>query len=98
MDQDGKLYDPYGGQTDLENKTLRHVSEAFAEDPLRVLRVARFAARYSSYGFQIAPEQCSLCKPWPNQVSLMLNTRTCMERDFSRTFRRSCGCLFSDIT
>lgn len=56
MDQDGKIYDPYGGQTDLENKTLRHVSEAFAEDPLRVLRVARFAARYSPYGFHIASE------------------------------------------
>lgn len=60
MDQDGKLYDPYGGQNDLENKTLRHVSEAFAEDPLRVLRVARFAARYSSYGFHIAPETLEL--------------------------------------
>ncbi|MDB0324397.1 multifunctional CCA tRNA nucleotidyl transferase/2'3'-cyclic phosphodiesterase/2'nucleotidase/phosphatase, partial [Acinetobacter baumannii] len=52
MDQDGKIYDPYGGQNDLENKILRHVSEAFAEDPLRVLRVARFAARYFPYGFQ----------------------------------------------
>ncbi|MCG6036975.1 multifunctional CCA addition/repair protein [Acinetobacter baumannii] len=60
MDQDGTLYDPYGGQTDLENKTLRHVSEAFAEDPLRVLRVARFAARYSAYGFHIAPETLQL--------------------------------------
>lgn len=60
MDQDGKIYDPYGGQTDLENKTLRHVSEAFAEDPLRVLRVARFAARYSSYGFHIASETLQL--------------------------------------
>lgn len=60
MDQDGKIYDPYGGQTDLENKTLRHVSEAFAEDPLRVLRVARFAARYSAYGFHIAPETLQL--------------------------------------
>ncbi|MBJ8496283.1 multifunctional CCA addition/repair protein [Acinetobacter oleivorans] len=60
MDQDGKLYDPYGGQTDLENKTLRHVSDAFAEDPLRVLRVARFAARYSAYGFHIAPETLQL--------------------------------------
>ncbi|MFV5363962.1 multifunctional CCA addition/repair protein [Acinetobacter oleivorans] len=60
MDQDGKLYDPYGGQTDLENKILRHVSDAFAEDPLRVLRVARFAARYSAYGFHIAPETLQL--------------------------------------
>ncbi|KJH62058.1 multifunctional CCA addition/repair protein [Acinetobacter calcoaceticus] len=60
MDQDGRIYDPYGGQTDLENKTLRHVSEAFTEDPLRVLRVARFAARYSSYGFHIASETLQL--------------------------------------
>lgn len=60
MDQNGKIYDPYGGQTDLENKTLRHVSEAFAEDPLRVLRVARFAARYSPYGFHIASETLQL--------------------------------------
>ncbi|MFV5375545.1 multifunctional CCA addition/repair protein [Acinetobacter calcoaceticus] len=60
MDQDGKIYDPYGGQNDLENKTLRHVSEAFAEDPLRVLRVARFAARYSPYGFHIASETLQL--------------------------------------
>ncbi|SEO24531.1 multifunctional CCA addition/repair protein [Acinetobacter sp. yr461] len=60
MDQDGRIYDPYGGQNDLENKTLRHVSEAFAEDPLRVLRVARFAARYSSYGFHIASETLQL--------------------------------------
>ncbi len=60
MDQDGKIYDPYGGQSDLENKILRHVSEAFAEDPLRVLRVARFAARYFPYGFQIAPETLQL--------------------------------------
>lgn len=60
MDQDGKIYDPYGGQTDLENKTLRHVSDAFAEDPLRVLRVARFAARYSPYGFHIASETLQL--------------------------------------
>ncbi|WP_457970843.1 multifunctional CCA addition/repair protein [Acinetobacter calcoaceticus] len=60
MDQDGRIYDPYGGQNDLENKTLRHVSEAFAEDPLRVLRVARFAARYSPYGFHIASETLQL--------------------------------------
>lgn len=45
-DEDGTLIDPYNGQEDLENGVLRHVSEAFAEDPVRVLRVARFAARY----------------------------------------------------
>jgi len=52
-DEDGKLIDPYGGQHDLENKVLRHVSDAFVEDPLRVLRVARFAARFSGLGFRV---------------------------------------------
>jgi len=52
-DEDGKLIDPYGGQRDLEQKVLRHVSEAFAEDPLRVLRVARFAARFADVGFRV---------------------------------------------
>ncbi len=55
-DDDGQLYDPYQGQADLDKKILRHVSEAFTEDPLRVLRVARFAARYHHLGFTIAPE------------------------------------------
>ena len=56
MDENGKIIDPYNGQIDLNNRVLRHVSEAFIEDPLRVLRVARFAARYHEYGFTIAPE------------------------------------------
>ncbi|MGC0117506.1 tRNA nucleotidyltransferase [Pseudoalteromonas piscicida] len=55
-DDDGSLIDPYGGQKDLENRILRHVSSAFSEDPLRVLRVARFAARYKEYNFTIATE------------------------------------------
>ena len=57
---DGTIIDPHGGQQDLNNKILRHVSEAFAEDPLRVLRVARFAARYAHLGFTIAPETLQL--------------------------------------
>lgn len=60
MDETGSVIDPYQGQQDLANKQLRHVSEAFVEDPLRVLRVARFAARYHSDGFNIAPETLSL--------------------------------------
>lgn len=59
-DDDGQLYDPYKGQADLDKKILRHVSEAFTEDPLRVLRVARFAARYHHLGFTIAPETMEL--------------------------------------
>ena len=56
MDDQGNIIDPYNGQQDLDNRLLRHVSDAFIEDPLRVLRVARFAARYHSLGFRIAPE------------------------------------------
>lgn len=60
MDENGNIYDPYGGQDDLNQKILRHVSDAFIEDPLRVLRVARFAARYTAYGFKIAEETLNL--------------------------------------
>ncbi|CAD5287238.1 CCA-adding enzyme [Alteromonas sp. 38] len=59
-DQDGELIDPYHGQQDLAQKVLRHVSEAFSEDPLRVFRVARFATRYAYLGFTIAEETLSL--------------------------------------
>ena len=55
-DENGNIIDPFNGQADLEQKRLRHVSDAFCEDPLRILRVARFAARYHYLGFTIAPE------------------------------------------
>jgi tRNA nucleotidyltransferase (CCA-adding enzyme) len=60
--EDGELIDPYGGQQDLRNKILRHVSPAFVEDPLRILRVARFAARYHHLGFRIADETLMLMR------------------------------------
>ena len=53
---EGELFDPYHGQRDIDNRLLRHVSDAFGEDPLRVLRVARFAARFAHLGFSVAPE------------------------------------------
>ena len=62
QDQDGRLIDPYGGQRDLGQKLLRHVSEAFVEDPVRILRVARFAARYWPLGFRVAPETLALMR------------------------------------
>lgn len=58
--EDGSLIDPCHGQRDLASRTLRHVSAAFSEDPLRVLRVARFAARYAHLGFRIAAETQTL--------------------------------------
>ncbi|MFV3089234.1 multifunctional CCA addition/repair protein [Pseudomonas sp. GW6] len=61
-DDQGNLIDPYNGQQDLEARILRHVSPAFAEDPLRVLRVARFAARYAPLGFSVATETLMLMR------------------------------------
>ncbi|MGL4748678.1 MAG: multifunctional CCA addition/repair protein, partial [Shewanella sp.] len=59
-DEEGNLYDPYQGIADIKARQLRHVSAAFAEDPLRVLRVARFAARFHDLGFEIANETLAL--------------------------------------
>lgn len=61
-DAAGNIIDPWGGRADLERRVLRHVSPAFREDPLRVLRVARFAARFDALGFTVAPETEHLMK------------------------------------
>ena len=58
-DEDGALIDPFGGRKDLDQRTLRHVSEAFAEDPVRILRLARFAARF---GFDVYPQTVQLMR------------------------------------
>lgn len=60
--EDGTLVDPYGGARDLENRILRHVGPAFVEDPLRVLRAARFLARFAPLGFGVAPETLALMR------------------------------------
>jgi tRNA nucleotidyltransferase (CCA-adding enzyme) len=62
LDDDGNVVDPYGGRRDLEARLLRHVSPAFVEDPLRVLRVARFASRFAGLGFTVAPETLDLMR------------------------------------
>jgi tRNA nucleotidyltransferase (CCA-adding enzyme) len=65
-DDDGNLIDPHGGMADIENRTLRHVSDAFGEDPVRILRVAKFAARLSDLDFRISGETMVLMR---NMVS-----------------------------
>ena len=62
QDMYGNIIDPWGGQKDLELKIIRHVSDAFSEDPLRVFRAARFNAKFSKLGFSIAPETLELMK------------------------------------
>ncbi|MFP7722925.1 multifunctional CCA addition/repair protein [Lysobacter sp. A3-1-A15] len=59
---DGTLVDPFGGARDIEARVLRHVGDAFVEDPLRVLRAARFMARFAPLGFSIAPETMALMR------------------------------------
>jgi len=66
QDADGNLSDPCGGQKDLESRVLRHVSPAFVEDPVRVLRVARYYARFKPLGFSVAPETLELLKQMVN--------------------------------
>lgn len=57
LDEDGKLIDPYGGEQDIKDRVLRHVSTAFAEDPVRILRLARFAARFSDFQVHAETQQ-----------------------------------------
>ncbi len=81
QDEHGQLFDPFGGQTDLQNKLLRHVSPAFKEDPLRVLRVARFAARFKHLGFTIAPDTLQLMTEMTQSGELdhLVAERVCQE-------------------
>jgi tRNA nucleotidyltransferase (CCA-adding enzyme) len=99
---DGRIVDPYGGREDLANRVLRHVSPAFAEDPVRILRVARFAARFAD--FRIAPETMALMRDivTGGEVDALVPERVwqeiargLMERTPSRMFAalRECGAL-----
>ncbi|MDP0588137.1 MAG: polynucleotide adenylyltransferase [Candidatus Endonucleobacter bathymodioli] len=81
QDKEGNIFDPFGGQKDLENHTLRHVSSAFSEDPLRVLRLARFAARFHHAGFSAANETMELMKQMVKigEVNHLLSERVWQE-------------------
>lgn len=72
QDENGELIDPYHGREDIERRILRHVSPAFSEDPLRVLRVARFAARFAHLNFRIAPETLALMRRMAQDGELQL--------------------------
>ena len=81
---DGTLYDPYGGQADLAARVLRHVSPAFVEDPLRVLRVARFAARYAYLGFSVHPDTLALMRTLAESGELEHLTAERIWQEFAR--------------
>lgn len=103
-DEHGQLTDPYHGQDDLKNRLLRHVSPAFAEDPLRVLRVARFAARYADLGFTVAAPTLELMRQLSASGELQALTAERTWKEISRALMedqpqvfiqvlRDCGAL-----
>ena len=83
-DTAGRVIDPHGGQADLAARVLRHVSPAFAEDPVRILRVARFAARFAGLGFTVAPETLALMRTMvaSGEASALVSER--VWREFER--------------
>jgi len=102
LGEDGGLIDPFGGQKDLQSRVFRHVSDAFAEDPVRVLRVARFAARFPD--FTLAPETAALMRQMVElgETDALVSERVwqelargLMEQKPSRMFAvlRACGAL-----
>ncbi|HLN49826.1 MAG TPA: multifunctional CCA addition/repair protein [Steroidobacteraceae bacterium] len=101
---DGTLIDPYGGRRDVESRSLRHVSAAFIEDPVRVLRVARFAARFAPLGFRVADDTMALMQSMVerNEVDALVAERVWQESEKALrepaasaffTVLRECGAL-----
>ncbi len=95
-DENG-LVDPYGGQADLQAKVLRHVSPHFKEDPLRVLRVARFAARYAHLGFSVADETIALMQEMANSGELTALMPERVWQEISRSLEEQSPEVFFDI-
>lgn len=81
--EEGEIIDPYGGESDLEKKILRHVSPAFSEDPVRILRLARFAARFASLGFRVSEATTALMKTMidAGEVDALVPERVWQEMD-----------------
>lgn len=96
-DDHGNLTDPYHGQRDLEARLLRHVSPAFAEDPLRVLRVARFAARYAPLGFRVAGETLELMRQLSDSGELEALTAERSWKEISRALMESQPQVFIQV-
>jgi len=96
-DDDGNVVDPYHGQADLQARLLRHVSPAFAEDPLRVLRVARFAARYAGLGFQVAPETLALMRELSESGELQALTPERSWKEISRALMEDQPQVFIEV-
>lgn len=96
-DENGQLIDPYGGHKDLQNRILRHVSPAFTEDPLRVLRVARFMAQLAEFNFRLAPETRQLMEHMVTSGELAELTPERVWLEFSKAFQTTRPGLFMAV-
>lgn len=94
---DGSLIDPFNGQIDLKKRILRHVSNAFVEDPLRVLRVARFAARFSELGFIVAPETMTLMRTISHSGELSALTPERIWKELEKALNTTSPNTFFDV-
>ncbi len=94
---DGQLVDPYGGQADLRSQLLRHVSDAFSEDPVRILRTARFAARFAALGFTVAPETRALMSRMVSagEAAALVSER--VWRELERALAEPCPTRFFEV-
>lgn len=97
MDEAGHVHDPYNGQQDLADRVLRHVSDAFIEDPLRVLRVARFAARYHAMGFHVAIETLDLMRQLTESGELNTLTPERVWKETSRALMESHADIYFEV-
>jgi len=97
MDEAGHVHDPYDGQQDLADRVLRHVSDAFIEDPLRVLRVARFAARYHAMGFHVATETLDLMRQLTESGELNTLTPERVWKETSRALMESHADIYFEV-
>jgi len=94
---DAGLVDPYGGMKDLKAKVLRHVSPSFQEDPLRILRVARFAARYAHLGFTVAPDTMLLMREMIKSGELKTLVAERVWQETSRALAEKSPDVFFDV-
>lgn len=97
MDDAGTIIDPYGGQQDIADRLLRHISPAFREDPLRVIRVARYAARYAHLGFRVADDTLQLMTEMSDSGELRTLSPERLWTEFSRALGERSPAVFLKV-
>lgn len=96
-EQTGEIFDPYGGQQDIAQRLLRHVSAAFVEDPLRVLRLARFYARFYPLGFTVAPDTKLLLRQLVQQGELQHLTAERVWQETARALQEATPAAYFEL-